>query len=154
MVGERVLLWLSPMKDAMRFGKKGKLSPRFIGPFEILRRVGEVAYELALPPSLAGVHPDLSYVEEPVAILDRQVRKMRSKNIASVRVQWRDQPVEEATWETEQDMHNCYPHLFTTSDLSHIAITFFLENENEANSMDEFALLVPTIIHEFDHDEA
>ncbi|XP_070024631.1 uncharacterized protein [Nicotiana sylvestris] len=123
----------------MRFGKKGKLSPRF---FEILRHVEEVAYELALPPSLAGVHPifhvsmlwryysdpshvldfssvqldkDLSYVEKPVAILDRQVRKLGSKNIASVKVQWQGQPVEEATWETEQDMRSHYPHLFTTS---------------------------------------
>ncbi|XP_070003038.1 uncharacterized protein [Nicotiana sylvestris] len=130
------------MKGVMRFGKKGKLSLRFIGPFEVLRRIGEVAYELALPPSLAGVHPvfhvsmlqkyhgdlshvldissvqldkDLSYVEEPVAILDRQVRKLRSKNIAPVKVQWRDRPVEKATWETEQDMSGRYPHLFTTS---------------------------------------
>ncbi|XP_070021900.1 uncharacterized protein [Nicotiana sylvestris] len=115
MVGGRVLLRFLPMKGVMRFGKKGKLSPRFIGPFEILRCVGEVAYELALPPTLAGIHPvfhvfmlqkyhgdpshmldfssvqldeDQSYVEEPVAILDMQVRKLRSKNIASVKVQW------------------------------------------------------------------
>ncbi|XP_070026023.1 uncharacterized protein [Nicotiana sylvestris] len=113
MVGERDLLRVSPMKGVMRFRKKEKLSLRFIGPFEILRHVGEVAYELALPPSLAGVHSvfhvsmlrkyhsdslhvldfssvqldkDLSYVEEPVAILDRQVRNLRSKNIASVKV--------------------------------------------------------------------
>ncbi|XP_070017231.1 uncharacterized protein [Nicotiana sylvestris] len=96
MVGERVLLRVSPMKGVMRFAKKGKLSPRFIGPFEILRRIGEVSNELALPPSLAGVHPfssvqldkDLPYVEEPVAILDRQVQKLRLKNIASVKIQW------------------------------------------------------------------
>ncbi|XP_070005597.1 uncharacterized protein [Nicotiana sylvestris] len=108
----KVLLRVSPMKDVMRFGKKGKLSPKFIGHFEILQRVGEVSYELALPPSLAGVHSvfhvsmlrkyhgdpsyvldfssvqldkDISYVEESVVILDRQVRKLRSKNIASVK---------------------------------------------------------------------
>ena len=101
MVGERVLLQMSPMKGMMRFGKKGMLSPRFIGPFEILDRVGEVAYRLALPPSLSVVHPvfhvsmlrkyhgdpshvldfstvqldkDLSYEEEPITILNRQVR--------------------------------------------------------------------------------
>ncbi|XP_070019812.1 uncharacterized protein [Nicotiana sylvestris] len=55
--GERVLLRVSPMKGVMRFGKRGNLSPRFLGPFKVLRRVGEVAYELALPPSLEGVHP-------------------------------------------------------------------------------------------------
>ncbi|XP_070055165.1 uncharacterized protein [Nicotiana tomentosiformis] len=129
----------------MRFGKKGKLSPMFIDPFEVLRRVGEVAYELVLPASLARVHPvfhvsmlrkyhgdpahmldfisiqwdkDLSYVEEPVAILDRQVREPRSKNIASVKVQLKGQPVKEETWETQHDMRSHYPHLFTTSGMS------------------------------------
>ncbi|XP_070022917.1 uncharacterized protein [Nicotiana sylvestris] len=133
---------VSPMKGIMRFGKKGKLSPRFIGPFEILRHVGKIAYELSLPPNLARVHSlfhvsmlqrchgdplhvldfssvqldrDLSYVEEPVAILDRHVRKLRSKNIALVKVQWWGQSVEEATLETEQDMRSRYLHFFTTS---------------------------------------
>ncbi|XP_070019775.1 uncharacterized protein [Nicotiana sylvestris] len=128
MVGEKVLLKVLPMKDIMRFRKKGKLSPRFIGPFEVLRQVGEVAYELSLPPSLSGVHPvfhvsmlrkyhaDLSHVldfstikldeslgyeEEPVAIIDRQDRQLRSKRISMVRVQRMGQPVEEATWESE-----------------------------------------------------
>ncbi|XP_070003311.1 uncharacterized protein [Nicotiana sylvestris] len=113
MVGEWVLLRVLPMKGVMKFGKKGKRSPRYIGPFEVLRRDGKVAYELALPPSPTGIHlvfhvfmlrkhhgdpyhvldfilvqldKDLSYVEEPVAILDRQVRKMRPSNIASVKV--------------------------------------------------------------------
>ncbi|XP_059292580.1 uncharacterized protein LOC132046051 [Lycium ferocissimum] len=138
-VGEQVLLKVSPMKGVMRFGKRDKLSPRYIGPFEIRRRIGEVAYELALPPGLSGVHPvfhvsmlkkyhsdgsyiihwdsvlldeNLSYEEEPIAILDRQVRKLRTKEIASVKVQWKDRPVEEATWETEADMRSRYPQLF------------------------------------------
>ena len=97
MEGEQVLLKVSPMKGVMRFGKRGKLSPRYIGTFEVLKCVVEVAYELALPPGLSGVHPvfhvstlkryhgdenyiirwdsvlvdeNLSYEEEPVAILD------------------------------------------------------------------------------------
>ena len=92
MEGEQVLLKVSPMKGVMQFGKRGKLSPRYIGPFEVLKRVGEVAFELALPPGLSGVHPvfldeNLSYKEVPVAILDREVRKLRPKEIASIKIQ-------------------------------------------------------------------
>ncbi|XP_070018330.1 uncharacterized protein [Nicotiana sylvestris] len=91
----------------MRFGKKGKLSPRFIGSFEILRRVGEVAYEITLPLSLAGVHlvfhvsmlwryhgdpshvlEDLSYVEEPVAILARQAVGEGTRTVPKTRKEY------------------------------------------------------------------
>ncbi|XP_070035025.1 uncharacterized protein [Nicotiana tomentosiformis] len=116
MVGERVLLRVFPMKGVMSFGKKGKLSPMYIEPFEILERVSEMAYKLALPPSLATVHSvfhgsmlrkyhgdpshvldfssvqldnDITYEEEPVAILSQHVRKLRYKSYPSVRVQWR-----------------------------------------------------------------
>ena len=138
MEGDHVWLRVSPMKGVMRFGKKGKLSPRFIGPFEILSRVGEVAYKLALPPSLSAVHPvfhvsmlrkyipdeshvisldsvelgqDLTFEEEPIAILDRKIRKLRTKEIASVKVQWKHLSVGEATWETESDKRARYPQL-------------------------------------------
>ncbi|XP_070014606.1 uncharacterized protein [Nicotiana sylvestris] len=114
MVGEKVLLKVSPMKGVMRFGKKRKLSSRYIGPFEVLQKIGEAAYKLALPPILSSVHPvfhvsmlrkyigdpshvldfstiqldgDLTYDMELVAILDRHVRKLRSKNIASMKMQ-------------------------------------------------------------------
>ncbi|XP_019231690.1 PREDICTED: uncharacterized protein LOC109212498 [Nicotiana attenuata] len=101
MASEKVLLRVSPMKSVIQFWKKGKLSPKFICPFEILERVGKVAYRLALPPSLAGVHlvfhismlwkyhedmpyvdfsteqldENLTYEEEPIDILNRHIRK-------------------------------------------------------------------------------
>ena len=104
MEGEQVLQKVLPMKGVMRFGKRGKLSSRYIGPFEVLKRVGEVAYELALPPGLSGVHPlfhvsmlkryhgdenyifrwdsvlldeNLSYEEEPVAICQERLHPSR-----------------------------------------------------------------------------
>ena len=119
----------------MRFGKRGKLNPRYIGPFEILRRYGVVAYELALPLELTAIHPvfhvsmlrkylpddshvlqspaievnpRMTYVEEPIAILDWQMRRLRFKEIPSVKVLWNHHE-EEATWELEIDMRCQYP---------------------------------------------
>ena len=139
-VGEPVLLKVSPWKGLVRFGKKGKLSPRYIGPFEILRKVGNVAYELALPPHMEQIHnvfhmsmlkrytpdtrhvieyepielqPDLSYVEQPVQILDRKEKVLRNKTVSLVRVLWRNPRIEESTWELESEMLEKYPHLFT-----------------------------------------
>ncbi|KAH0672776.1 hypothetical protein KY290_026933 [Solanum tuberosum] len=109
---------VSHMKGVMRFGKKGKLSPRYIGPFEILECVGPIAYRLALPPNLSSLHPDLQYEKESIAILDRDVRKLKTKEIKSVKVQWRHRPVEEATWETERDMQEKYPQLFVESGIT------------------------------------
>nr|GEZ68199.1 putative reverse transcriptase domain-containing protein [Tanacetum cinerariifolium] len=135
--GDRVFLKVSPVGGVIRFGIKGKLSPRFIGPFEILDRVGEVSYHLALPPQLSHVHnvfhvsllrgykyhplhvisypfdqirEDLSYVEEPEAILDRQDRVMRNKTIPFVKILWRNHPEREATWETKEYIRTSYPH--------------------------------------------
>ena len=138
-IGEPVLLKISPWKGISRFGKKGKLSPRFIGPFEILRKVGKVAYELALPPQMQQIHnvfhismlkkfnpdtkcviehepvelqPDLSYIEQPVEILDRSIKVLRNKEVVLVKVLWRNPKVEESTWELESDMIDKYPYLF------------------------------------------
>ncbi|WMV09906.1 hypothetical protein MTR67_003291 [Solanum verrucosum] len=131
------------MKGVMRFGKKGKLSPRYIGPYRISNRIGKAAYKLELPQELAAVHPvfhismlkkcmgdpsliistenigikdSLSYEEIPVQILDRQGRKLRTKEVASVKVLWRNQFVEEATWEAEEDKKKSYPHLFESGE--------------------------------------
>ncbi|WMV08221.1 hypothetical protein MTR67_001606 [Solanum verrucosum] len=93
-VDDWVYLKVSPMNGHMRFGNKGKLSPRYIGPYKISNRIGNVAYELELSPELAAVH----------SILDRQFNKLRTKEVASVKVLWRNQFVEEATWEAEKDM--------------------------------------------------
>ncbi|XP_070054443.1 uncharacterized protein [Nicotiana tomentosiformis] len=130
-IGDKVFLRVSPMKGVMRFGKRGKLSPRFIGSYEILDRVGAEAYRLALPPELSFIHPvfhvsmlricmldssqvleaptipldeKLSYKEERMAIVDRQVRKLRSKEIEFVKVLWQNHTFEEATWEIEDAM--------------------------------------------------
>ncbi|KAL0556514.1 hypothetical protein IC582_005028 [Cucumis melo] len=138
-IGDKVFLKVAPMKGVLRFERRGKLSPRFVGPFEILERIGPVAYRLALPPSLSAVHdvfhvsmlrkyvPDpshvvdyepleidenLSYTEQPVEILAREVKTLRNKEIPLVKVLWRNHRVEEATWEREDDMRSRYPELF------------------------------------------
>ncbi|WMV29848.1 hypothetical protein MTR67_023233, partial [Solanum verrucosum] len=114
------------MKGVMRFGKKGKLSPQYVGPYQILKRVGKVAYEVDLPNALVLVHPvfhvsmlkkcigdpvsilpleglgvdeNLSNEEVSVEISDRQVKKLRNNEVASVKVLWRNHLVEGATWE-------------------------------------------------------
>ncbi|XP_055830750.1 uncharacterized protein LOC129899750 [Solanum dulcamara] len=134
-IGDWVFLKVSPMKGVMRFGKKGKLSPRYIGPYQITRRIGE----LDLPFDLEAVHPvfhvsmlrkcvgdpsrifpiedvhiteELSYEEHPIAILDRQVRRLRTKDVPSVKVLWRNNNREEMTWEAESEMKKKYPYLF------------------------------------------
>ncbi|GJU71323.1 putative nucleotidyltransferase, ribonuclease H [Tanacetum coccineum] len=138
-VRDRVFLKVSPFRGVKRFGIKGKLSPRFIGPFEILERIREVSYRLALPPQLSHVHdvfhvsllrgyhyhplhvasypfdqiqPDMSLSEEPESILDRQERVMRNKVIPFVKILWKNHPEREATWETEESMRASYPHFF------------------------------------------
>ncbi|XP_073049513.1 uncharacterized protein [Primulina eburnea] len=138
-VGDHVFVKIAPLKGIMRFGRKGKLRPIFIGPFEILHRIGERAYCLALPPDLDRVHnvfhvsmlkkyisnpshvlrhepldlmPNLTYQEVPIQILDRKVKVLRNKEIGIIKILWRNQLVEEATWEPEEEMKQRYPELF------------------------------------------
>ena len=138
-VEDRVFLKLSPWKGVVLFGKRGKLSPRNIGPFEIVETIGPVAYRLDLPEELSRVHnvfhismlrkyisdpshvleapeielrDDLSYEEQPVHILGREEKELRNKTISLVKVLWRNHLVEEATWEREDQIRSQYPHLF------------------------------------------
>ncbi|KAM1538045.1 hypothetical protein ACFX10_003001 [Malus domestica] len=138
-VGNFVFLKLSLWKGVVHFGKRGKLSPRYVGPYHIIERISAVAYRLELPPELSLIHnvfhvsmlqkyvpdpshiiqleplevnPDASYVEEPVAILDRQDKVLRNKVIPLVKVLWRNHAVEEANWETKESMWNQYSFLF------------------------------------------
>ncbi|XP_057969414.1 uncharacterized protein LOC131158563 [Malania oleifera] len=115
------------MKGVMRFGKKGKLSPQYIGSFEILERIGPLAYRMALPPTLTKVHDmfhisvlrkyvsDLSHVlsYEPLEIGDalsyEEVQQLRTKKIPLVKVLWRNHAVKEASWELEAEIHQKYP---------------------------------------------
>ncbi|KAA3470516.1 DNA/RNA polymerases superfamily protein [Gossypium australe] len=122
-VGDKVFLKVSPWKKVLRFGQKGKLSTRFIGPYEIIERIGLVGYRLALPPELDKIHnvfhasmlrryrsdpsqvispteveiqPDMTYTEES--------KELRNQKVALVKVLWKKHGIEEATWEPEDTM--------------------------------------------------
>ncbi|KAD7477162.1 hypothetical protein E3N88_00298 [Mikania micrantha] len=139
-VGDRVMLKVSPWKDVVRFGKKGKLAPRYVGPFEIIEGIGLVAYRLRLPDEHSGVHDvfhvsnlkkcladesliipaeeiqldeHLHFVEEPLEIMDRKVKKLRRSRIPIVEVRWTSKRGPEFTWERKDHMKYKYPQLFT-----------------------------------------
>ncbi|KAK6162430.1 hypothetical protein DH2020_002271 [Rehmannia glutinosa] len=139
-VGDEVFLRLSPRKGLINPKKGGKLSPRYVGPYKILQRIGKLAYRLELPTPYAGMHvvfhvsrlkkyqPDsehiitrdtlplienLSYTERPMRIIDQQVRQLRKREIPMVKVVWHNHNRDEdATWEMEEDMRDQYPELF------------------------------------------
>ncbi|GKC22219.1 putative reverse transcriptase domain-containing protein, partial [Tanacetum coccineum] len=116
--GEYVLLKVSPWKDVVRFRKKGKVAPRFVGPFEITERIGPVAYRHRLPEELNGdeikVDFKLNFMEEPMEILEREFKKLKRSRISIVKVWWNSKRGPEFTWERKDQMKLKYPHLFKT----------------------------------------
>ncbi|GKF25083.1 hypothetical protein Tco_0080977, partial [Tanacetum coccineum] len=139
-VGDRVMLKVSPWKGVVRFGKRGKLNPRYVGPFKVLEKVGSVAYKLELPQELSRVHntfhvsnlkkcysdeplavpleglhidDKLQFVEEPVEIMEREIKRLKRSRIPLIKVRWNSRRGPEFTWEREDSFKKKYPHLFT-----------------------------------------
>ncbi|GKE05478.1 putative reverse transcriptase domain-containing protein [Tanacetum coccineum] len=128
-VGDKVMLKVSHWKGVIRFGKRGKLNPHYIGPFNILAKVGTVAYRLKLPEKLSRVHSTfhisnlkkclsdkLNFLEEPVEIMDREVKCLKQGRILIVKVCWNSRRGPEYTWEREDQMQKKYPHLFANPE--------------------------------------
>ncbi|GKE80042.1 putative reverse transcriptase domain-containing protein [Tanacetum coccineum] len=141
---------VSPWKGVVGFDKKGKLAPRHVGPFEIVERVGPVAYRLKLPQELSCVHDtfhvsnlkkclaeldvqvpldeieideNLRFVEEPIEIVERDVKKLKRRRIPLVKIRWKSRQGAEYTWEREDQFRKKYPNLFPKSVLSISAAT-------------------------------
>ncbi|KAI3751572.1 hypothetical protein L2E82_22662 [Cichorium intybus] len=130
-IGDMVMLKVSPWKGIIRFGKHGKLSPRFIRPFRVIQHVGAIAYKIELPDELRGIHnvfhishlrktlydestrvsltevqldERLQHQEQPEKILDRKIKMLRNKEIGIVKIQWRHHRDTDVTWEPEEEM--------------------------------------------------
>ena len=141
---------MSPTKGVIRFCKKGKLSAKYVGSYEILQRVGKVAYKLALPmefekmhdvfhisqlkkyvpsethviqPEMIQLDESLTYEERPIKILDHKVQSTQNKDVRMVKALWSNQEYEEATWETEDEKRKRYPELFI--EVSYGVVTLF-----------------------------
>ncbi|GJR13162.1 hypothetical protein Tco_0795814 [Tanacetum coccineum] len=156
-VGDRVMLKVSPWKGVVRFEKQGKLNPRYVEPFKVLAKVGKVAYELELTQELSrvhhtfhvsnlkkcyadeplvmpleGIHVDdkLQFVEEPVEIMEREIKRLKRSRIPLVKVRWNSRRGPEFTWEREDSFKQKYPQLFTnrasSSTTRYLTVQFIL----------------------------
>ena len=141
--GDFVFLKVSPWNGVIRFRKRGKLGPRFIGQFRIFSRIGRVAYRLDLPDELFQIHNtfhvsqlrncvtdeavfislddiqvdrSLNYVEKPIPILDRKTKALQNKEVKLVKVKWQHRKGSEWTWEPNEEMREHYPSLFKVED--------------------------------------
>ncbi|XP_071719053.1 uncharacterized protein [Rutidosis leptorrhynchoides] len=144
-VGDIVMLKVSPWKGVIRIGKRGKLSPRYVGTFEVIERIGPVVYRLKLPQELSGIHNSfhvsnlkkclsdenlvipldelsidnkLYFVEEPVEVMDREVKRLKHSRIAIVKVRWNARRGPEFTWERVDHIRQKYPHLLDNRSTS------------------------------------
>ncbi|WMV30044.1 hypothetical protein MTR67_023429 [Solanum verrucosum] len=162
------------MRGVMRFERRGKISTRCIEPFKILRTIGVVTYELALPPTFSTIHPifrvsvlrwyvldeshmlqyeeveldnHLTYIEEPVANVARDVRQLRSRVILVVKVYWRHHLVEEATWKTEQEMQEQFFGLFEPSGTLTFADKIGFFYSGYCNDLQIIFTLMPSFIN-------
>nr|GEZ28280.1 putative reverse transcriptase domain-containing protein [Tanacetum cinerariifolium] len=142
------MLKVSPWKGVVHFGKRGKLNPRYVGPFKVLERIGDVAYKLDLPEELSRVHntfyvsnlkkchadeplavpldglhfdDKLHFMEKLVKIMDREVKRLKRSRIPLVKVRWNSKRGPEFTWEREDQFRKKYLHLFArTASMSSI----------------------------------
>ncbi|GJX01793.1 putative reverse transcriptase domain-containing protein [Tanacetum coccineum] len=111
-VGDKVMLKMSPWKGVIRFGKRGKLNPRYIGTFKIIAKKCFVDEPLAIPLEEIQIDDKLNFIKEPVEIMDREVKRIKQSSIPIVKVRWNSRRGPEFTWEREDQMKKKYPHLF------------------------------------------
>ncbi|GKA62926.1 putative reverse transcriptase domain-containing protein [Tanacetum coccineum] len=139
-IRDRVMIKVSPWKGVVRFGRRGKLNPKYVGPFKVLAKVRAIAYKLELPQELSRVYnifhvsnlkicysneplaipldglyidDKLCFMKEPIEIMDGEVKRLKQSHILIVKVRWNLRRGPEFTWEREDQFQKKYPHLFT-----------------------------------------
>ncbi|GKA40473.1 hypothetical protein Tco_0733066 [Tanacetum coccineum] len=164
---DKVMVKSFALERAVRFGKRGKLNPRYVGPFKVLEKVGEVAYKLELLEELSRVHntfhvsnlkkchadeplavlldglhldDKLHFVEEPLEIVGREVKRLKRSRIPLVKVRWNSKRGPEFTWEREDQFKKKYPHLFTKTAPSSSVASLHIDLLRDALSWRLFGL--------------